>query len=622
VATASIEIIADSSQVRTATQDLKALAAQGSTVQKGADNASSALGGLGKRAGQAGIQIQQFVGQVQGGQSALVAFSQQAADLGFVLGVPLIGAVISVAAAIAGPLLMSLKDVRSEAEKLPEGVQKFLDEIQKKFDQVDLANRADLARSELGKLNTEYEKAVELVASLSAELKDIGTFGPSSKFVKSGEQYTKAWRDARFALVDAEENLEKIKLKLEKVNEISQTGLGTNSLDDVITKTGETKTASERLSEQLKVQEIALTQGELAARLYSAAIATANGDVSKLDPSIASSITRVYELEQAQRQAAKTVIQSKKDETAAAKQAAAELRALAEEELSDLARQQSARDAFTGLQGQFDQEEQLKQQLQARLDVIREYRATEGADKAAADAAELAALQAHEDAKAEIVNRSAQAQAQAQYAVQQDVLGFTASFAGNLLDVIASSKGKENALYKAAFLAYKATAIAQAVISTETAAAAALAPPPIGLGPVAGLPYSNLIRGLGYASVGIMAGQAIGETFGRALGGQVMGNTPYLVGERGPELFTPNGSGGGRITPYNQLMAEARGGGATQNAPIINITNYGGQAEVTQSRWSEQDRRFILDIVTGDIANRGKVHSAITRNTTAGNRTA
>jgi hypothetical protein len=43
----------------------------------------------------------------------------------------------------------------------------------------------------------------------------------------------------------------------------------------------------------------------------------------------------------------------------------------------------------------------------------------------------------------------------------------------------------------------------------------------------------------------------------RALGGPVSGGRPYLVGERGPELFTPRSSG--RITPNNEL-----GGGRTE----------------------------------------------------------
>lgn len=46
---------------------------------------------------------------------------------------------------------------------------------------------------------------------------------------------------------------------------------------------------------------------------------------------------------------------------------------------------------------------------------------------------------------------------------------------------------------------------------------------------------------------------------GRALGGPVQGNTPYIVGERGPELFVPN-AGGGQIIPTNKLDRLSGGG--------------------------------------------------------------
>lgn len=67
-----------------------------------------ALGGVGRGAGQAGIQVQQFVGQIQGGVNPMVALSQQATDLGFVLGVPLAGAIVGIGASIAASLLPSL----------------------------------------------------------------------------------------------------------------------------------------------------------------------------------------------------------------------------------------------------------------------------------------------------------------------------------------------------------------------------------------------------------------------------------------------------------------------------------------------------------------------------------
>lgn len=50
---------------------------------------------------------------------------------------------------------------------------------------------------------------------------------------------------------------------------------------------------------------------------------------------------------------------------------------------------------------------------------------------------------------------------------------------------------------------------------------------------------------------------------GKAVGGSVAGNKPYLVGEKGPELFVPPTSGS--IVPNNKM-----GGGQMVNAPVTN----------------------------------------------------
>jgi hypothetical protein len=73
----------------------------------------------------------------------------------------------------------------------------------------------------------------------------------------------------------------------------------------------------------------------------------------------------------------------------------------------------------------------------------------------------------------------------------------------------------------------------------------------------------------GAGSTGISWGDAI--KFKRAVGGPVTGNASYMVGERGPELFTP--SNGGNITPNNRLRdvmgsSPASGG----NGPMLNMT--------------------------------------------------
>jgi lambda family phage tail tape measure protein len=54
---------------------------------------------------------------------------------------------------------------------------------------------------------------------------------------------------------------------------------------------------------------------------------------------------------------------------------------------------------------------------------------------------------------------------------------------------------------------------------------------------------------------------------GRASGGSVMQNTPYMVGERGAELFVPQRSG--TIIPNHQLSGIMGGGGTTFNGPYI-----------------------------------------------------
>jgi TP901 family phage tail tape measure protein len=57
-----------------------------------------------------------------------------------------------------------------------------------------------------------------------------------------------------------------------------------------------------------------------------------------------------------------------------------------------------------------------------------------------------------------------------------------------------------------------------------------------------------------------------GSTPGRAMGGPVIGGSPYLVGERGPELFVPSSSG--RIVPNDRL------GGGGQSV-VVYVNNYG-----------------------------------------------
>ncbi|WP_178091748.1 tape measure protein [Stutzerimonas degradans] len=83
-------------------------------------------------------------------------------------------------------------------------------------------------------------------------------------------------------------------------------------------------------------------------------------------------------------------------------------------------------------------------------------------------------------------------------------LGVFADVTGNAADMMKQMAGEGSAAYKVLFLASKAAAIAQTMVSTEVAAAKALE-----LGPIMGIPAASLIRGLGYASVGMIAATSI-----------------------------------------------------------------------------------------------------------------
>lgn len=104
---------------------------------------------------------------------------------------------------------------------------------------------------------------------------------------------------------------------------------------------------------------------------------------------------------------------------------------------------------------------------------------------------------------------------------------------------------------------------------------------------------------------------------GRALGGPVQADGMYRVNETGaPEIF--NAANGRQY-----MMPNSRGdvvsnkdatseGGAAQ-APIININNYGSGTATTSSKWSEADRRFIVDVIVGDMQSNGKSGQTVTQ---------
>lgn len=92
---------------------------------------------------------------------------------------------------------------------------------------------------------------------------------------------------------------------------------------------------------------------------------------------------------------------------------------------------------------------------------------------------------------------------------------------------------------------------------------------------------TSLMRSIGFGGSGFLFGgsgtvdiagegtMSIGQYFGgaRAAGGPVDGNTPYLVGEQGPEMFVPRSAG--TIVPNNQLASTMSAPQVVYNGPYI-----------------------------------------------------
>ena len=195
--------------------------------------------------------------------------------------------------------------------------------------------------------------------------------------------------------------------------------------------------------------------------------------------------------------------------------------------------------------------------------------------------------------------RVEQQAAQAQQRLNMSILAQASSFGSQFAGAIKAAAGEQSNAYKAAFLAQQGFAIASAIINTELAAVSALAPPPIGLGPVAGLPYAATIRGFGYASAGLIGAQTIGE-LASFDGGGYTGSGPRSGGMDGKGGFMA------MLHPNETVIDHTKGQG---QGVVININN-APQGTRTESRQGP-DGQQIIDVFISDMSNGGPMSRSV-----------
>lgn len=262
---------------------------------------------------------------------------------------------------------------------------------------------------------------------------------------------------------------------------------------------------------------------------------------------------------------------------------------------------------------------QIKSQSQSELEASNEKLS---ADLDLIDAAQLSlaekneaeaqARQLHAD-RLEAIDakrtRSEEAQQKNRLALKQAEISAYSQLGGQLTNLVSAAGAEQTAIGRAVFLANQALAVANIIVSTQQAAGQALA---IG-GPIAGPGLAANVTALGYASAGIAAGVAVGQTFsGRQTGGPVSGGTPYRVNETGPELFS---SGGRQYLIPDQNGNVSKGssgsGGGGQNI-TINVNNLpaGLSAESTSST---NDNGLTVDLFITDITEGGEMSRSLER---------
>ena len=546
---ATLTFVADTGPLVKAEQRLDSLSRTGSSAQKSLNQFSTATNqagrrtlGMGRNAGQAGIQIQQLVGQIQAGTNPMVAFSQQATDLGFVLGVPMVGAVAGLAGAIAGPLISSLlngSDALAEfRDEIEESIDKF-DELTEREQQIfirDTEERIKSQREELGRLQTQIEDAEEAVRRYSLAGRSIAANRERERIDELAIQYGELEREVKAS----EEALES----------------ATGSLQDNADASDEASSAAERFISRLQEQADTIGMTREQTLMYKAAQMDLNSE-QMLQVRIAIERIRQHKAEQ-------QALDRRMEAENAAWERMKRLREEAKQaELQSDREKQQALDELRS-QGLIDREENELQSLARRREALEQFRQQE-----------LISERQYQEASKNLERQTVDAKV----AIVSDSL---------------NALGKVN---EDAFKIAKAFNIANAIMNTYTGATKALAtyPPPFNFIAAAGVVANGL------AQVSMIRSQSYS---GRALGGQVRAGESYVVGERGPEVLTM-GTNTGRIIP-NEAMRGSGGGEQAVNRTTnvtfqISTVDARGFDQLLQSR-----RGQIISMINSASNDRGR----------------
>ncbi len=573
--------------------------ASSAKMTKSAKGVNKATAGMGRGAGMAAVQVEQLIGSINAGQNPMRAFGFQAADMGIVLGFPLVGAIVGVAASLSSVFLPALFNSGESIDKLIEKMEEWKKSIGLTQEQIDfLTNKEIEANTVRAKTIAEYTKEIEVIKiTIANQNLALKTFKLTEKARK---QMTKAQRESN------KELSEKVALLQSETQAIVDSGKKIDTYNSSLNKgTDETKKQKEAVEAlrstletqlvSLEQQVIALRDGEEAAFRWATAQRLGMKEGELFEESVDKRITALFKLKAAQDATSKETKAKEQLETqvqglGVSPEDAIKIRLEKELELLQLAQEQKIE-----IEGTY-QERRIELQKQA-------------------------------DEKIASLNKKVAEDSIINYeALENQIIGTFASIASGAQD------GKEAiASLAQSILTQMVGALIkmgiQSIISQTTTTAAGVAnagvlatayAPAAAFASLASFGANAAPASAGIAST-VALSQGLAISGGREFGGGVSGGNAYRMGENGPEILKQGNKQivipgeNGQVIPNSQLGG---GGGVTVNvnnmAPGIDIqttpSNDGQTIDITV-------RRAIAEITNQVATGQGRFINALKSNT-------
>lgn len=591
MATAELDIKIDSRDVPNATKQLQQLEKAGASAEKGVGSMRGAMQNL-------SYQLQDLAVQAQMGTSGLTILAQQGPQIASVFGPAgaAAGALIGIGAMIAsvgsasGSASMDIDDLIEKVDSLGFAQLKYQELLAREVaEQARLDNQRIQSTTQLGYYQSQVDKGISLSES-------------------QNETYLKL----RAQLESNNEAVDKHTRFLELMDD-RQRGV-TESSRKMAESLGETLSALAAQTDMLGRSEAEQIAMNAARRI---GVDIGSDEYKQLLDSASAYSSKKSAIDAA------TEAQRKANQEARAAERAAEQQAKADVRKREM-QLQGAR-AWLERANQFGatELEQIEYWQQQELAKLREFEQQKLLIPSEAHSARVAIVEEAARREIELQDKvlqksleSSRLKAQAEQQATAQMASMQWGLASQSLDAISMAAEEGSTMQKAAFVAGKGMAAAQAIMQAElasvsTLAAYAAAAAAAGAGGpallAAGTAQAAAMKTMGYASAAVIAAQGFAGMFDG--GGSISSGQWGIVGEGGPEIV----KGPVNVTSRKKtaaMAASAMGGGS--GGTVINLTqNIYGNGDEALAKVVRQASDDALNRTQQDFAGNGRLRKTL-----------